>query len=95
MLLDWGRAKVYRFQPFTIILTERESGVTQRIEQKLVAEGNNLDPESKTTGMALIATFKKRGRTTFSLNPAQIQVVFAAHLEHRGQQIKAALDKKS
>ncbi len=77
MLLKRGRAKVYRYQPFTIILTDREGGPTHPVEHK-------FDPGSKTTGIALVADFEKRDRT----------VVFAAHLEHRGQQIKAALDQR-
>ncbi len=77
MLIKRGKARVYRLQPFTILLTEREGGATQLIEQK-------FDPGSRRTGIALVATFKKRGRTT----------VFGAHLKHRGQQIKKALDKR-
>jgi 5-methylcytosine-specific restriction endonuclease McrA len=40
-----------------------------------------LDPGSKTTGLAVV-------------NDATGQVVFAAEVAHRGQQIKAALDKR-
>jgi 5-methylcytosine-specific restriction endonuclease McrA len=53
-LLDSGKAKVYRLQPFTLILTEREDGDVQEIELK-------LDPGSKTTGIALVAHFKNQG----------------------------------
>src|SRR5258708_5188955 len=41
-----------------------------------------LDPGSKTTGMALI-------------NDATGEVVFAAELTHRGQEIKNSLEKRS
>ena len=74
-------------------MTERDGGATQLIEQK-------FDPKSRTTGIALVATFEKRGRTAFSLNPAfslspaQVQVVFGANFQHRGLQIKAALNKR-
>jgi 5-methylcytosine-specific restriction endonuclease McrA len=40
-----------------------------------------IDPGSKVTGMALV-------------NDARGEVVFAAHLEHRGEQIKKALDQR-
>src|SRR5258707_98761 len=40
-----------------------------------------IDPGSKTTGIALV-------------NDATGEVVFAAHLEHRGQAIKHALDQR-
>jgi hypothetical protein len=53
-LLDSGKAKVYRLQPFTLILTERKDGDVQEIELK-------LDPGSKTTGIALVAHFKNQG----------------------------------
>ena len=66
VLIKRGKARVYRLQPFTILLTEREGGVTQLIEQK-------FDPGSRTTGIALVATFEKRGRT----------VVFGANANRR------------
>jgi 5-methylcytosine-specific restriction endonuclease McrA len=72
-LLREGKAVVYRRAPFTIILREREGGETQPMELK-------LDPGSKTTGIALVAT-GKRGR----------RVVWAAELHHRGERIRKAL----
>jgi 5-methylcytosine-specific restriction endonuclease McrA len=42
-----------------------------------------VDPGSKETGMALVADFKKGQR-----------VIWAAVLEHRGQQVKAALESR-
>ncbi len=77
MLLSRGKARIYRHQPFTIILLHREGGFTQPVELK-------IDPGSKTTGIALVPTLKKKGNT----------VVFAAHLVHRGHLIKRALDKR-
>lgn len=53
-LLRKGKAKVYRMQPFTIILHERETGETQEVEFK-------VDPGSKTTGIALNLKGKKMG----------------------------------
>ncbi len=46
-LLKKGRAAVYRLQPFTIILKDREDGETQPMVLK-------VDPGSKTTGVALL-----------------------------------------
>lgn len=75
-LLRDGKASVYRTRPFTIILHDREDGDTQPVEFK-------ADPGSKTTGMALVALFR-RGR----------ELVWAAHLAHRGQAIRASLDAR-
>lgn len=53
-----------------------------RVEQAQVEPLRiKIDPGSRTTGMAL-------------LNDATGEVVFAAHLEHRGQAIKHALDQR-
>ena len=73
LLLKRGKAAVFRKYPFTIILKEREGGATQPVQVK-------FDPGSKTTGMALVADFKRGKR-----------VVWAAELTHRGQQIRNAL----
>src|SRR5687767_13388040 len=73
MLLKRGKAAVFRQYPFTIILKEREGGTTQPIEVK-------IDPGSKTTGIAIVADFKRGKR-----------VIWAAELTHRGQQIRDAL----
>ena len=54
-LLGLAKARVFRLKPFTIILTEREGGETQIIEQK-------VDPGSKQTGISLVGAFKKIGR---------------------------------
>ena len=55
-LLAYGRAAVYRLQPFTIVLKDRAAGGVQPVEFK-------VDPGSKVTGLALVAEFEKRGRT--------------------------------
>lgn len=75
-LLDADKAAVYRYQPFTIILTERESGETQDVNLQ-------VDPGSQTTGLALIGHFEGGDR-----------LIWAANLEHRGDQIKEALRKR-
>jgi 5-methylcytosine-specific restriction endonuclease McrA len=72
-LLDKGKAAVFRQNPFTIIL-------------KYVVETNNqdiqikFDPGSKTTGIALVASFKTGKR-----------VIWSADVHHRGQQITNGL----
>jgi len=76
-LLRKGKAAVYRMQPFTIILKFRAEGVVQDIEFK-------VDPGSKTTGIALVADFEKRGPT----------VIWAANLSHRGAAVHANLESR-
>jgi 5-methylcytosine-specific restriction endonuclease McrA len=53
-LLTRGKAAVYRMQPFTIILKDRDDGDTQPVEVK-------ADPGSKTTGLALVGHFEQQG----------------------------------
>jgi 5-methylcytosine-specific restriction endonuclease McrA len=72
-LLREGKAAVFRQFPFTIILKERAGGETQSVAVK-------IDPGSKTTGMVLVADFKRGKR-----------VIWAAELTHRGQQIRNTL----
>lgn len=75
-LLEQGKAKVFRRYPFTIILTQREGGDLQEIELK-------IDPGSKTTGISLLALFK-RGHV----------LLWASNLNHRGEKITAGLYKR-
>jgi hypothetical protein len=77
MLLRKRKAAVLRRYPFTIILHDRDDGGTQPIQLK-------LDPGSKTTGIALVANFARRGKT----------VVWAGELKHRGAAIRKALEKR-
>jgi 5-methylcytosine-specific restriction endonuclease McrA len=72
-MLRENKAAVFRKHPFTIILKEREGGETQPVQVK-------IDPGSKTSGIAIVAEFK-RGR----------RGIWAAELTHRGQQIRNAL----
>lgn len=53
-LLTKGKAAVYRMQPFTIILKDRDDGDTQPVEVK-------VDPGSKVTGLALVGHFEQQG----------------------------------
>jgi 5-methylcytosine-specific restriction endonuclease McrA len=70
LLLNQGKAAVFRRFPFCIILKDAHPDVpVQDLELK-------LDPGSKTTGLAIL------------LNS---NVIWAAELIHRGQQIKNAL----
>ncbi|MDQ7024883.1 MAG: RNA-guided endonuclease IscB [Anaerolineae bacterium] len=75
-LLKQGKAAVFRKYPFTIILKDREGGDTQAVQVK-------IDPGSKTTGIAIVANFK-RG----------LRAIWVAELTHRGQQIRDALLKR-
>jgi len=72
-LLTRGKAAVFCQYPFTILLKERDGGDVQPIALK-------LDPGSKTTGIALVADFKRGKR-----------VIWAGKLSHRGQQIRDKL----
>jgi len=68
-LLKAGKAAVWKWFPFTIILNKEVKADPQPMQLK-------LDPGAQTTGIALLQGEK---------------VVFAAELQHRGEQIKAAL----
>lgn len=72
-LLNKGKAAVFRRFPFTIILKERVGGEVQEIQFK-------VDPGAKTSGIALVANFK-RG----------LRCIWVAELSHRGWAIKDAL----
>jgi len=75
ILLDSGKAAIFKRFPFTIILkTTVEDPVVTEMRVK-------IDPGSKTTGLAIV-------------NNHSGEVVFAAELTHRGQQIKLDLDER-
>ncbi|WP_369572870.1 RNA-guided endonuclease IscB [Acidithiobacillus sp. IBUN Pt1247-S3] len=76
-LLKTGKAAVFRRFPFTVILKHREGGETQDTRLK-------LDPGSKKTGIALVATFARHG----------LAVLWAAELTHRGSAIRKALEQR-
>ena len=74
-LLSKGKAAVYRYYPFTIILKREVQ------EPDMQAFRLKIDPGSKTTGVAIV-------------NDRTGEVVFAAFLQHQGQQIKKAMDSR-
>ena len=76
-LLREGKAAIFRHFPFTIILKDREGGAVQESALK-------MNPGSKTTGLALVADFARRGKV----------VVWAAELGHRGATIRKALKQR-
>ena len=59
-LLRSGRASVFRKQPFTIILHDRDGGETQESELR-------VDPGSKTTGLALAIKGDRGWKCVFGL----------------------------
>ncbi|MCI0712048.1 MAG: RNA-guided endonuclease IscB [Chloroflexi bacterium] len=75
-LLKQGKAAVLRQQPFTIILLEREGGETQATQVK-------IDPGSKTTGIAIVADFK-RG----------LRCIWISEITHRGHRVRDNLLKR-
>ncbi|MBC8235258.1 HNH endonuclease [bacterium] len=81
-LLRKGKAAVYRRYPFSIIL-KREIKEPENLPRVTRTRGYRLkiDPGSKTTGIAI-------------LNDRTGEVVFAVELQHRGQQIKKAIDSR-
>jgi 5-methylcytosine-specific restriction endonuclease McrA len=72
-LLGSGQVAVFRRYPFTIIM-KRPSG------KEAQPTSFKIDPGSKTTGIALVADFK-RGKT----------VLWAGEIEHRGQAVRDGL----
>lgn len=59
-MLRSGRASVFRKQPFTIILHDRNNGEIQKTELR-------VDPGSKTTGNALVVKGKRGWKCVFGL----------------------------
>lgn len=75
-LLDKGRAKVIRREPFIIQLLDRT-----QINCKLQPTQIKIDPGSKTTGLAIVREDR----------PNEITVIRLMELEHRGRVIKLKL----
>lgn len=75
MLLNKGKAAVFRRYPFTLILKGEVKGDVEPLRLK-------IDPGSKVTGLALVG--EESG-----------EVVWAAELEHRGLQVKSALQTRA
>jgi 5-methylcytosine-specific restriction endonuclease McrA len=77
LLLDGGKAAVFRRYPFTIILKDRTEADSATSTYRV-----KIDPGSKATGLAVV-------------NEVTSEVVWAAELMHRGQQIRDALLSRS
>lgn len=77
-LLKSCKAAVWRRYPFTIILKNQKQN--PEFQQTKV----KIDPGSKTTGLAVILKCKTKGW----------KLVWAANLEHRGEQVKRLLEKE-
>lgn len=75
-LLRKGKAAVYRMQPFTIILVDREDGDLQPVEFK-------ADPGSKATGIALVALFQGGRRLVWAANLSHRGAAIRANLDSR------------
>jgi 5-methylcytosine-specific restriction endonuclease McrA len=75
-LLREGKAAVFRRQPFTIILKERESGDVQPVEVR-------LDPGSKTIGMAVVALFGQGWTVLWAANLAHRGQTIKLRLDKR------------
>ena len=84
-LLKRDKAAVYRRYPFTIILkyevSMEESAHFRPLDAEIQPLRLKIDPGSQTTGLAM-------------LNDSTGEVVWAAELQHRGQQIKKSLEKR-
>ena len=79
LLLDRGRARVHRIQPFTIRLVDRTREASQLQPVRL-----KIDPGSQVTGMALVR----------EVPPGMQAVLHLAELEHRGERIRRALAQR-
>jgi len=75
-LLRSGRASVFRKQPFTIILHDRDGGETQESELR-------VDPGSRVTGCALVVSGEKGDRCAFALEVGHRSKQIKRELEKR------------
>ena len=76
LLLERGRARIHRMQPFTIRIVDRSAGDSAFQPLRI-----QLDPGSKATGMALVRETPDNGVAALNL----------FELAHRGKQISEAL----
>lgn len=78
LLLNRGRAAVFRRYPFTVIMKDRKA------EDSVVKEHRvKVDPGSKVTGIAVVEEGEEKPR-----------IIFAAELEHRGEYVKRRMDER-
>lgn len=75
-LLKKGKAAVFRFFPFTIILHERDTGALQPLELK-------VDPGSKTTGLVLVLHGQTKNFVVFAAHLKHRGAIIKAGLDHR------------
>lgn len=87
-LLGAGKAAVFRRQPFTIILKEREGGETQPVEVR-------IDPGSKTTGLALVGLFGRGWTVLWAANLAHRGQVVKARLDQRRMVRRSRRNRKT
>src|SRR6516225_3390495 len=89
LLLEAGRARVHRVKPFTIRLVDREQkdSALQPVRVK-------LDPGSKVTGIALVRESETADPETGEVK-REAAVLNLIELEHRGQQIKNAMQSRA
>lgn len=80
IMLKSGRASVLKKYPFTIIVHDVNADDNHIVTQDTQTK---VDPGAKTTGIALVSNFK-RGRVC----------IWAAELNHRGNAIRDALEKR-
>jgi 5-methylcytosine-specific restriction endonuclease McrA len=80
ILLKQGKACVFKQYPFTIILKNRWSFMSETEEFRL-----KIDPGSKVTGVAIVS---------FKPHSSYQNIVFAGEIEHRGQRIKKKLESR-
>ncbi len=81
LLLDRGRAVVHKRFPFAIRLKDRLARDSEYQPLRV-----KLDPGSKATGLAITRDSEDASRDE--------TVVFLAEIQHRGQQIKSALESR-
>ena len=85
-LLAAGRARVHRLHPFTIRLTDRNSGVVQPILIK-------FDPGSKVTGIAIVRQDENNHVRQDNSGPQH--VLHLAELTHRGAVIRKHMTQRA
>lgn len=87
-LLGKNKAAVFRMQPFTIILKNRDGGDVQPIELK-------TDPGSRTTGIALVALFKNGRQVIWAGNLNHRGLAIRDALDHRRAMRRGRRNRKT
>ena len=89
LLLERGRAVVYKMYPFTIRLKDRllEDSELQPVRFK-------VDPGSKESGIALVREEETINEETGEIK-REVTLFSAIHLKHRGQAISKALKSRA